>query len=98
MSAITRPDSEFLPVHDRLELVKTAILMVDEGVDHFAQEMQEEVNDFGIEHLEAIEEMRTDAYASLLLTMSLGKEDAIELTKLMALDMMEDDEEVWYDE
>ena len=94
MSAITRPDSEFLPVHDRLELVKTAILMIDEGVEHFTQEMKEEVADFGIEHLETIEEMRTDAYASLLLTMSTGKQDAIELTKLMALDM-EDDEELF---
>ena len=55
--------------------------------------MQEEVADFGIEHLETIEEMRTDAYASLLITMSTGKQDAIELTKLMALDM-EDDEDL----
>lgn len=98
MSAITRPDAEFLPLYDRLELVKTAIGMVDEGVEHFTQEMVTEVDDFGVDHLETIEEMRTDAYASLLLTMSLGKEDAIELTKLMALDMMEDDEEFRYDE
>ena len=98
MSAITRPDAEFLTLYDRLELVKTAIGMVDEGVEHFTQEVVEEVGELDIDQLEAMEEMRTDAYASLLLTMSLGKEDAIELTKLMALDMMEDDEELWYDE
>ena len=90
---IERPDAQELSLLDRLELVKTAIIMIDEGVDSFYLDMadelgQEELTD---EQFEAVEEMRTDAYGSLLRTMSTSKQDAKELVGLLALEVRGDD-------
>lgn len=90
---IERPDAQELSLLDRFELVKTAILMIDEGVDSFYLDMadelgQEELTD---EQFAAVEEMRTDAYGSLLRTMSTSKQDAKELVGLLALEVRGDD-------
>ena len=90
---IERPDTEELSLLDRFELVKTAIIMIDEGVDSFYLDMANELgqDELTDEQFEVVEEMRTDAYGSLLRTMTTGKQDAKELIGLLALEVRGDD-------
>jgi|TARA_B100001094_G_scaffold269214_1_gene273290 hypothetical protein len=90
---IERPDTEELPLLDRFELVKTAIVMIDEGVDSFYLDMAHELgqDELTDEQFETVEEMRTDAYGSLLRTMTTSKQDAKELVGLLALEVSGDD-------
>lgn len=90
---IERPDTEELSLLDRFELVKTAIIMIDEGIDSFYLDMANELgqDELTDEQFETVEEMRTDAYGSLLRTMTTGKQDAKELIGLLALEVKGDD-------
>lgn len=84
----TRDNCTYLPLSDRVWLLKTAVEMVEEGLSHLYHDAIEAGVDPDDDNLhETLNAMRADSYGGLLQTMTLNdKGDAKALVRLMRLD------------
>jgi len=86
----SRSDCEHLPLSDRFYLTLSAIDMIEEGLSAYTADMLidivEEDSDFSeYEVYEIIDDMRRDAYKSLLHTMVNDRDEAKTLSKMLRL-------------
>lgn len=81
-----RDDATPLSLLDRLELVKTAIGMIDEGVDYLREEALEEGALETDEMLATMEDMRSDSYISMLHTMVCDEDEARQIVRLLMME------------
>ena len=86
----TRDDTTALPLLDRFELLKTAIAMIDEGVDFLIEDALESEPDLDmVEMLDNADDMRADAYISMFSTFVNDQDEARQLVKLLRLETMD---------
>jgi len=81
-----RHDAEPLPILDRYELVKTAIGMIDDGIDVLVSEALEDGLEATPEFLEGMEDMRADAYIAMLYSMVNSHTEGVEMLALLKAD------------
>lgn len=82
-----RADATPLPLLDRFELVKTAIGMIDEGIDVLTADILAEDTELSDEELEDnMEIMRADSYISMFSTMVNSEDEAKQIVKLLRLE------------
>tara|TARA_B100000287_G_scaffold175917_1_gene165912 strand:- start:1604 stop:1894 length:291 start_codon:yes stop_codon:yes gene_type:complete len=87
---IERPDTTYLDLSDRILLTKSAVEMVNEGLELFALEMESSIDfEWSDEHDEAMEEMASQAYESLIRTMTTSKGDRRALMAALILELKE---------
>ena len=81
-----RIDAEPLPLLDRYELVKTAIDMIDDGIDVLTADALEDGLEITPEFLEGMEDMRADAYIAMLHSMVNNHRETVEMLALLRAD------------
>lgn len=86
----SRTDCEHLPLSDRFYLTLSAIDMIEEGLSVFTANMlidivEQESDCSEHEVYEIVDDMRKDAYKSLLHTMVIDRDEAKTLTKMLRL-------------
>lgn len=82
-----RDNTTPLPLLDRFELLKTAIGMIDEGIDVLIEEALDEADDLDlVEIYEGMDDMRADAYIRMFSTFVNDKDEAAQLMKLLRME------------
>jgi hypothetical protein len=84
---ITRDDATPLPILDRFELVKTAIGMIDEGMEVLIEDTLSDDNDLSYADVRReMEHMRADSYISMFGTMVNSEDEAKMIVRLLRME------------
>jgi len=82
-----REDATHLPLLDRYELVKTAIMMIDEGVNYHTAAIIHENPDIDLDELRRdMNRLRADSYINMLYTLVCDEDEAKQITRMLHLD------------
>lgn len=85
-----REDATPLSILDRFELVKTAILMIDEGIDYYAAAILSEHPDTDMMALRHdMMQLRSESYINMLHTFANNQDEAKQLIHLLRLENSE---------
>lgn len=85
-----RDDATPLPLLDRYELLKTAIGMIDEGIDVLIEETLDSDPDLDLPALyDGMDDMRADAYVRMFSTFVNDGDEAKQLVRLLRMETMD---------
>jgi len=78
-----RDDATPLDILDRYQLVKTAIEMIDDGIEYLTEEALAGGAEMTDEMVSSMEDMRADSYVSMLWTMVNDADEAKIIVRLL---------------